>query len=52
MHVANHAFDCIGARAAGLRACFVNRRRRPYEDTPYQPDLVVESFRELADALT
>ena len=52
MHVANHAFDCIGARAAGLRACFVNRRRRPYEDTPYQPDLVVESFRELADVLT
>jgi 2-haloacid dehalogenase len=51
LHVANHAFDVIGARAAGMRAAFVNRRRRPYEDTPYQPDLVVADFRELADAL-
>lgn len=51
MHVASHAFDCIGAKAAGMRAAFVNRRRRPYEDTPYQPDLVVYDFRELADAL-
>jgi 2-haloacid dehalogenase len=51
MHVANHAFDCIGAQAQGMRAGYVNRRRRPYEDTPYQPDLVVENFTELADAL-
>ncbi len=51
MHVANHAFDCIGAKAAGMRAAFVNRRHRPYEDTPYQPDLVVSNFEELADAL-
>jgi len=52
MHVANHAFDCIGAKAAGMRAAFVNRRRRPWEDTPHWPDLVVRDFRELADALT
>ena len=51
MHVANHAFDCIGAQAAGMRGGFVNRRRRPYEDTPYQPHLVVHGFTELADAL-
>jgi 2-haloacid dehalogenase len=51
LHVANHAFDVIGAKAAGMRAAFVNRRRRPYEDTPYPPDLVVADFRELADAL-
>ena len=51
MHVANHAFDCIGAQAAGMKGCFVNRRRRPYEDTPYPPTLVVESFTALADAL-
>jgi 2-haloacid dehalogenase len=51
LHVANHAFDVTGARAAGMRAAFVNRRRRPYEDTPYRPDLVVTDFRELADAL-
>ena len=51
MHVANHAFDCVGAQAAGMQGCFVNRRRRPYEDTPYPPALVVESFTALADAL-
>jgi 2-haloacid dehalogenase len=52
MHVANHAFDCIGAQAAGMKGCFVNRRRRPYEDTPYPPTFVVDDFTALADALT
>jgi 2-haloacid dehalogenase len=52
MHVANHAFDCIGAKAAGMRAAFVDRRRRPYGATPFQPDLVVPDFAALADALT
>src|SRR5262245_21143179 len=52
LHVANHAFDCIGAQAAGMKGCFVNRRRRPYEDTPYPPTLVVDDFTALADALT
>jgi 2-haloacid dehalogenase len=51
LHVANHAFDCIGAKAAGMRAVFVNRRQRPFEDTPYQPDLVTGSLAELADML-
>jgi 2-haloacid dehalogenase len=51
MHVANHAFDCIGAQAQGMRGGYVNRRRRPYEDTPYQPDLVVANFAELAEVL-
>lgn len=51
LHVANHAFDCIGAKAAGLRAVFVNRRRRPFEDTPHRPDLIVETLTELADLL-
>ena len=52
LHVANHAFDCIGAQAAGMKAAFVNRRGRPYEETPYQPDLVVGNFKELADVMT
>jgi 2-haloacid dehalogenase len=51
LHVASHAFDCIGAQAAGMKGCFVNRRRRPYEETPYPPTLVVDSFTALADAL-
>lgn len=52
MHVANHAFDCIGAAAAGMKSAFINRRQRPYEDTPYLPDLVVPDLRALAAALT
>jgi 2-haloacid dehalogenase len=51
MHVANHAFDCIGAKAAGMRAAFIDRRKRPYGETPFQPDLIVPDFRALADAL-
>jgi hypothetical protein len=49
MHVANHAFDCIGAKAAGLRAAFIDRRGRPFGQTPHQPDIVVTSMSELAD---
>lgn len=51
MHVANHAFDCIGAKAYGFRTAFIDRRKRPYGGSPHQPDLVAENFKELADAL-
>jgi 2-haloacid dehalogenase len=51
MHVANHAFDCIGAKAYGFRAAFIDRRNRPYGGSPHQPDLCVADFTELADAL-
>lgn len=51
LFVANHAFDCVGAKAAGLRAAFVDRRRRPFGDWPYQPDLVVADLEELAEVL-
>jgi 2-haloacid dehalogenase len=50
--VANHAFDCIGAKAYGMRAAFVDRRKRPFGETPYLPDLTVGDFAELAAALT
>ena len=52
LFVANHAFDCIGAKACGLRAAFVDRRRRPFGETPHAPDLVVRDFAELAAALS
>jgi 2-haloacid dehalogenase len=52
LFVANHAFDCIGAKSHGFRAAFVDRRRRPYGQSPNQPDLIVANFKELADALT
>jgi 2-haloacid dehalogenase len=51
LHVANHAFDCVGAKAAGMRAAFVDRRQRPFGQTPHQPDLVVADLKELADRL-
>jgi 2-haloacid dehalogenase len=52
LFVANHEFDCVGAKGAGLRTAFVDRRRRPYGNKKYPPDLVVRDFRALADALT
>jgi 2-haloacid dehalogenase len=51
LFVANHAFDCIGAKAYGMRTVFVDRRRRPFGETPHQPDLVVGDFAELAALL-
>jgi len=51
LFVANHAFDCIGAKSAGMHAAFIDRRKRPFGLTPHQPDLVVADMTELADAL-
>lgn len=52
LFVANHAFDCIGAKAFGMRTAFVDRRRRPFGNAQYPPDLMVADFRELATRLT
>ena len=52
LFVANHAFDCIGAKAFGMRSAFVNRRRRPFGETPYQPDVSVDDFAHLAQVMT
>ena len=52
LFVANHAFDCVGAKAAGMRTAFIDRRKRPFGDWPHQPDLVVSDLKELADLLT
>jgi 2-haloacid dehalogenase len=51
LFVANHAFDCIGANAYGMRSAFIDRRKRPFGDTPHQPDLIVADFAELAAIL-
>jgi 2-haloacid dehalogenase len=51
LFVANHAFDCIGAKSAGMRTAFIDRRRRPFGDTPHQPDIVVRSMTELVEAI-
>ena len=51
LFVANHAFDCVGAKAYGMRAAFIDRRNRPFGETPCPPDLIVASFTELAAVL-
>jgi 2-haloacid dehalogenase len=51
LFVANHAFDCIGAKATGMRTAFIDRRRRPFGATPHQPDLIVPTMTELAEAI-
>jgi 2-haloacid dehalogenase len=52
LFVANHAFDCIGAKSFGMRTAFVDRRERPFGETPHQPDLIVANFSELAEVLS
>lgn len=49
--VSANAFDAVGARACGYRAIYVNRYDLPVEEHPYQPDLIVKNFAQLADIL-
>ena len=41
LFIANHAFDCIGAKSAGMYTAFIDRRSRPFGITPHQPDILV-----------
>ena len=52
LFVANHAIDCIGAKAWGFRTVFIDRRKRPFGESPHQPDLIVRDFTELETILT
>lgn len=51
LFVANHSFDCIGAKAAGMRTAFIDRRQRPFGITPHQPDILVGSMEDLANVM-
>jgi 2-haloacid dehalogenase len=51
LFVANHAFDVIGAKSAGMRSAMINRRDRPFEETPHKPDFTVATMKDLADAI-
>ena len=51
LFVANHAFDCIGAKSAGMRTAFIDRRSRPFVETEHQPDILVPSMTALAEAI-
>jgi len=45
------AFDCIGAKAAGMRTVFVDRRGRPFGNDGYPPAAVVPDFAQLPTVL-
>jgi 2-haloacid dehalogenase len=51
LFVANHAFDCIGAKSAGMKTAFIDRRSRPFGETPHQPDILVPTMADLAEAI-
>ena len=48
LFVANHAFDCVGAKSAGMRTAFIDRRRRPFGMGPHQPDIIASTMVDLA----
>ena len=53
LHVAAHAWDIRGARAAGMAGAYINRYGVPYIDSDgSQADLEVPGLAELADRLT
>ena len=53
LHVAAHAWDIRGARAAGMAGAYINRYGIPYVDADgSQADLEVPGLAELADRLT
>ena len=51
LFVANHTFDCIGAKAFGMRTAYIDRRGRPFGQTPHQPDITVRNMGALAELL-
>jgi 2-haloacid dehalogenase len=51
LFVANHAFDCVGAKSAGMHTAFIDRRKVPFGGTPHQPDIVVPDMKALADLM-
>ncbi|MFD1599654.1 haloacid dehalogenase type II [Halobellus rarus] len=50
-HVTAGWFDVMGAKHAGMQGVWVDRKGTPWEPFDGEPDLAVESFHELADAL-
>ena len=51
LFVTAHTFDLVGARAVGVRGCYLNRHGNPYGGWPRRPDVRVETATELADVL-
>nr|WP_233341064.1 haloacid dehalogenase type II [Haloprofundus sp. MHR1] len=50
-HVTAGWFDVMGAKHAGMQSVWVDRKGSPWETFGGEPDLTIETFFELADAL-
>ena len=35
-----------------MHTAFIDRRKRPFGATPYQPDIIVEDMKRLAEVMT
>ena len=51
LFVANHVFDCVGAKSYGFNTAYIDRRGQPFGSWPEQPDLITADLKGLADAL-
>ncbi len=51
LFVANHVFDCVGAKSYGFNTAYIDRRGQPFGPWPEQPDLITADLKGLADAL-
>jgi 2-haloacid dehalogenase len=51
LFVANHPFDCIGAKSAGMHSAFIDRRKLPFGSTPHQPDIIAPDMKCFADMM-
>lgn len=51
LHVAGPSFDVIGAMHAGMQGGWIDRKGDPWDELFDEPDLVLESFDDLAEAL-
>jgi 2-haloacid dehalogenase len=51
LFVADHAFDCVGAKAAGLHSAFIDRRRRPFGNPKYPADVTAADMAQLVQLI-
>lgn len=51
LFVSAHTFDIVGAKAVGMRGCYLNRHAKPYGDWPHQPNHRIDSITELPKIL-
>ncbi len=51
LFVSSNGFDAVGAKAFGLKVCWINRTGAPLDPLGPKPDLVVKSFDDLVASL-